>query len=79
MTVDSLAELRAHLEVLVTPSLQDLVGRPSSVDVELREFSRLDDDLREELSRLSNRLREQLHRFCPDTLALCPAADEPWF
>ena len=24
-------------------------------------------------------LREQLHRFCPDTLALCPAADEPWF
>jgi transposase len=47
--------------------------------VELRELSRLDDDLREELSRLSNRLREQLHRFCPDTLALCPAADEPWF
>ena len=47
--------------------------------VELRELSRLDDDLREELSRLSNRLRDQLHRFCPDTLALCPAADEPWF
>jgi hypothetical protein len=47
--------------------------------VELRELSRLDDDLREELSRLSNRLREQLHRFCPETLALCPAADEPWF
>jgi transposase len=47
--------------------------------VELRELSCLDDDLREELSRLSNRLREQLHRFCPETLALCPAADEPWF
>lgn len=47
--------------------------------VELRELSRLDDDLREELSRLSNRLRAQLHRFCPETLALCPAADEPWF
>ena len=47
--------------------------------VELRELSRLDDDLREELSRLSNRLREQLHRFWPDVLALCPAADEPWF
>jgi transposase len=47
--------------------------------IELRELSRVDDDLREELSRLSNRLREQLHRFCPDLLALCPAADEPWF
>lgn len=47
--------------------------------VELRELSRLDDDLREELSRLSNRLREQLQRFWPDLLALCPAADEPWF
>lgn len=47
--------------------------------VELRELSRLDDDLREEHSRLSNRLREQLQRFWPDLLALCPAADEPWF
>ena len=47
--------------------------------IELRELSRLDDDLREELSRLSNRLREQLQRFCPDLLAVCPAADEPWF
>jgi transposase len=47
--------------------------------VELRELSRLDDDLREELARLSNRLRDQLHRFGPDLLALCPAADEPWF
>ncbi|MGH7644320.1 MAG: IS110 family transposase [Gemmatimonadales bacterium] len=47
--------------------------------IELRELSRLDDDLREELSRLSNRLREQLQRVRPDVLALCPAADEPWF
>jgi transposase len=47
--------------------------------IELRELSRLDDDLREELSRLSNRLREQLLRGWPDLLALCPAADEPWF
>jgi transposase len=46
--------------------------------IELRELSRLDDDLREELSRLSNRLREQLQRFRPDVLPLCPAADEPW-
>lgn len=47
--------------------------------IELRELSRLDDDLREELSRLSNRLREQLQRCWPDLLALCPAAEEPWF
>jgi transposase len=47
--------------------------------IELRELSRLDDELREQLSRLSNRLREQLQRVRPDVLALCPAADEPWF
>lgn len=47
--------------------------------VELRELSRVDDDLRQELTRLSNRLREQLHRFFPQALTLCPAADEPWF
>lgn len=47
--------------------------------IELRELSRLDDDLREELSRLTNRLREQLQRFAPDLLTLCPAANEPWF
>jgi transposase len=47
--------------------------------IQLRELSRLDDDLREELSRLSNRLRDQLQRFSPDLLVLCPAANEPWF
>ena len=33
--------------------------------VELRELSRVEDDLGQELRRLSNRLREQLHRFFP--------------
>jgi transposase len=47
--------------------------------VELRELSRLDDELREELSRLSNRLREQLQRVAPEPVALCPGANEPWF
>jgi transposase len=47
--------------------------------IELRELSRLDDELQQQLSRLSNRLREQLQRVRPDVLALCPAADEPWF
>ena len=46
--------------------------------IELREYSRMDDDLREELARLANRLREQLHRFFPQMLELVPAADEPW-
>ena len=48
------------------------------VIIELREFSRLDDDLRDELARLTNRLRDQLHRFFPQMLDLVPAADEPW-
>lgn len=47
--------------------------------VELRELSRVEDDLGQELRRLSNRLREQLHRFFPQALTLCAAADEPWF
>src|SRR6266545_5626934 len=47
--------------------------------VELRELSRVDDDLGQEILRLSNRLREQLHRFFPHALALCPAANDPWF
>jgi transposase len=47
--------------------------------VELRAWSRAEDELREEWGRLANRLREQLHRFYPQALALCPAADELWF
>ena len=46
--------------------------------IELREYSRMDDDLRDDLARLANRLREQLHRFFPQMLELVPAADEPW-
>jgi transposase len=48
------------------------------VIIELREYSRMDDDLRDELTRLTNRLREQVHRFFPQMLQLVPAADEPW-
>ena len=46
--------------------------------LELRELSRLEDDLRDEVGRLTNRLREQLHRYFPQLLQLVPAADEPW-
>jgi transposase len=46
--------------------------------LELRELSRLEEDLQVEAQRLSNRLREQLHRYFPQLLQLGPAADEPW-
>ncbi len=46
--------------------------------VRLRELSRLDDDLRDEMRRLNNQLREQWHRFFPQLLALCSSTDEPW-
>jgi transposase len=47
--------------------------------IQIRELSRADEDLREELNRLTNRLREQLHRSVPHLLTLSPSADEPWF
>jgi transposase len=47
--------------------------------IQLREWSRVDDDLRGELMRLTNQLRELVYRISPGVLALCPAADEPWF
>ena len=47
--------------------------------LQLRELSRIDEDLRQEANRLQNRLREQLHRYFPQLLRLSPASDEPWF
>src|SRR5215472_13350309 len=44
----------------------------------LRELSRAEETLLEEFRRTTNRLREQLHRFYPQMLQLCSAADEPW-
>lgn len=46
--------------------------------IQLRELSRLDTELGEELTRTTNRLRDQLQRYYPQLLRLCPAADEPW-
>jgi len=46
--------------------------------IQLRELSRIDEDLRREANQLTNRLREQLQRFYAQMLKLCPAADEPW-
>jgi len=46
--------------------------------IQLRELSRVDEDLQREGNQLANRLREQLHRFYVQALRLCPSADEPW-
>lgn len=46
--------------------------------VELREWSRLDDELGVELHRLTNQLRAAVYRVSPALLTLCPGADEPW-
>jgi transposase len=47
--------------------------------IQIREWSRLDDDLGVELSKLTNQLRDLVYRTAPGLLSLCPAADEAWF
>lgn len=47
--------------------------------VELREWSRIDQELSRDLLAQANRLRAQLLRVAPHWLRLCPAANEPWF
>jgi transposase len=57
--------------------------RPVRLDhpliIQLREWSRIDEGLGDELTRLTNQLRDLVYRSAPGLLALCPAADEPWF
>jgi transposase len=55
------------------------VGLDHPLVIQIRELSRADEDLREEMNRLTNRLREQLHRCAPHLLMLSASADEPWF
>jgi transposase len=44
----------------------------------LRELSRLEEDLGEDLNRTTNQLWQQLHRYFPQLLTLCSGANEPW-
>jgi len=44
----------------------------------LRELNRAEETLLEDFRRSANRLRDQLHRFYPQMLQLCSAADNPW-
>jgi transposase len=51
----------------------------SPVIIQLREWSRVDEDLGAALGRLTNQLRDLVYRIAPHLLTLCPAADESWF
>ena len=54
--------------------------RPADpVAVELREWSRMTEDLQQERTRLSNRVREQLWRYYPQMLELTGDAGADWF
>jgi len=44
----------------------------------LRELSRLEDSLEEDLGRTCNQLWQQLHRYFPELLQLCSGANELW-
>jgi transposase len=46
--------------------------------IQLREWSRIVEELQEEEQRLANRLRDQLYRVNAAWLTLNPAADDPW-
>jgi transposase len=48
------------------------------VIIQLREVTRLREDLEQDERRLSNRLRDQLYRVDAAWLTFSPAADEPW-
>jgi transposase len=47
--------------------------------VELREWSRMFDELKEERARLTNRIRQQLWRYCPQAIELGDDPGVDWF
>jgi len=55
-----------------------LVQIDDPLTIQLRELSRMEDDLRDEAIRLTNRLRDQLHRYYPQILKVCPDVNKPW-
>jgi len=46
--------------------------------LQLRELSRMEEDLRQDTNRTVNQFRQQLHRYFPQLLVLSPGAEEPW-
>jgi transposase len=61
------------------PQAFRLVRLDDPLVIQLREWSRVDEDLGDELARLTNQLRELVYRVMPHLLTACPAANEPWF
>lgn len=60
------------------PSAFRRVRLDDPVVIQLREWSRVDEELQVELVRLTNRLRDLVYRVTPGLLTLCPGADEAW-
>jgi len=60
------------------PRFRRLQVEPPDV-IELREWSRLTDELKQERTRLTNRFREQLRRYFPQAAELTNNLAEPWF
>src|SRR5215471_10031098 len=50
-----------------------------AVVIELREWSRMTEDLQQERNRLANRMREQLWRYYPQALAISDDLAADWF
>lgn len=46
--------------------------------IQVREWSRIDEDLGTELTRLTNQVRDLVYRSAPGLLTLSPAADDAW-
>jgi transposase len=59
------------------PCFRRLAIEPDQT-IQLREWVRMEEEVKEDLHRESSRLREQLYRYYPQVLALSPAVDEPW-
>lgn len=60
------------------PCFRRLVAEDAGV-IELREWSRMTEDLQQERNRLANRVREQLWRYYPQALALGDDLAAEWF
>jgi transposase len=71
------ALVAAHSLRTDRPCFRRLVPEHPKV-LRLRELSRADDQIKEELQRAANQLGDFLRRYFPSLLTLCPGADERW-
>src|SRR5688572_174687 len=76
---DDARDARVIADALRTdPRAFRLVRLDHPLIVQMREWSRLDEELGADFVRLSNQLRELVYRVAPALLTWCPAADEAW-